>query len=219
MRSRLVSSLLRRKRKTSIAQEIGPKNLRYGEDHPAVRYRLGQLRCEPSRPLFRHSRLAAWAEPVCLAAEMKQSFRATARAPDAGEAVRGVPAVREPIHYTLHRAAQRTAGVLESILIGADEVLPVVTQDLAERIISKDAGAVSHGVFPAGVKQALQAAVGQGRCRVIGKGRLLLMSGSRRAAYGTETRTGHMAKRGRDCNHGCRPRTQGADVSEPENKG
>ena len=84
---------------------------------------------------------------------MKQSLRATARTLDAGEAVRGVPAIEEPVHDTLRRAAQRTAGVLKALFMGADKVLPVVTEDLVERIISKDAGTVSHGVYPADVKR------------------------------------------------------------------
>jgi hypothetical protein len=76
---------------------------------------------------------------------MKQSFRATARTLDAGEAVRGVPTIQEPVHDTFRRAAQHPAGVLKTLVIGADKVLPVVTQNLVERIISKDAGTVSHG--------------------------------------------------------------------------
>jgi len=78
---------------------------------------------------------------------MKQPLRAAARTLDAGEAVRGVPAIKEPIHDTLRRAAQGTAGVLKALLIGADKVLPVVAEDLVERIISKDAGMVSHGAY------------------------------------------------------------------------
>jgi len=138
---------------------------------------------------------------------MKQSLRATARTLDTGEAVLGVPAIEEPVHYTLRHAAQRTAGALKALLIGADEVLPVVAEDLVERIISKDAGAVSHGVYPADVKQAFQVAAGQDRCRGLGKGRLLLISGFRRATYGTETHIGDMAKGRQDCKRGCRPRT------------
>jgi hypothetical protein len=75
---------------------------------------------------------------------MKQSLRATARTFDAGEAVLGVPAIQEPVHDTLHRAAQHPAGVLKALFMGADKVLPVVAEDLVERIISKDAGTVSH---------------------------------------------------------------------------
>ena len=91
--------------------------------------------------------MAARTESPCLAAEMKQSFRATARTLDAGEAVRGVPTIQEPVHDTLRRAAQGTAGVLKALFMDADKVLPVVTQDLVERIISKDAGTVSHGAY------------------------------------------------------------------------
>ena len=144
---------------------------------------------------------------------MKQSLRATARTLDAGEAVRRVPAIEEPVHYTLRCAAQRTAGVLKALLIGADKVLPVVAEDLVERIISKDAGTVSHGVYPADVKQAFQAAAGQDRCRGMGKGRLQLISGFRRAAYGTETRIGDMAKGCRDCKRGCQSRTPRTESS------
>jgi hypothetical protein len=68
---------------------------------------------------------------------MKQSLRAAARTLDTGEAVRGVPAIEEPVHYTLRRAAQRAAGALKALLIGADEVLLVVAEDVVERIISK----------------------------------------------------------------------------------
>jgi hypothetical protein len=78
---------------------------------------------------------------------MKQSLRATARALDAGEAVLGVPAIQEPVHDTLRRAAQHPAGVLKALFMGADKVLPVVTQDLVEGIISKDAGTVSHDAY------------------------------------------------------------------------
>jgi len=71
----------------------------------------------------------------------------------AREAAHWVPAIEEPVHDTFRRATQRTGGLLESLFIGADKVLPVVAEDLVERIISKDAGAVSHGVYsvaPAG---------------------------------------------------------------------
>jgi hypothetical protein len=73
-------------------------------------------------------------------------------------------------------------------------------------MISKDAGTVGHGVYPADVKEAFQAAAGQDRCRGMSKGRLLLISGFRRATYGTETHIGNMAKGRRDCNRGCQSR-------------
>jgi hypothetical protein len=41
--------------------------------------------------------------------------------------------------------AQHPAGVLKALFMGADKVLPVVAEDLVERIISKNAGTVSHG--------------------------------------------------------------------------
>jgi hypothetical protein len=72
--------------------------------------------------------LAARTEAACPATEKKQSLRAAARALDAGESVRGVPAIEEPVHYTLRSAAQGAAGVLKALLIGADEVLPVVAE-------------------------------------------------------------------------------------------
>ena len=78
---------------------------------------------------------------------MKQSLRATARTLDAGEAVRGVPTIQEPVHDTLRRSAQHPAGVLKALFMGADKVLPVVAEDLVEGIISKDAGTVSHDAY------------------------------------------------------------------------
>ena len=78
---------------------------------------------------------------------MKQSLRATARTLDTGETVRGVSTIQEPVHDTFRRAAQHPAGVLKALFMGADKVLPVVTQDLVEGIISKDAGTVSHGAY------------------------------------------------------------------------
>jgi hypothetical protein len=129
----------------SIVKKIRSENLRYGEDHLAVKNRFGELVCEPSRPLLRNARLAAWDTSARLAAEMKQSLRAAARALDTGETARGIPTIQEPVHDTLHRAAQHPAGVLKALVAGADKVLPVVTRDLVWRIISKDAGTVSHG--------------------------------------------------------------------------
>jgi hypothetical protein len=73
---------------------------------------------------------------------MQQPLRSTRGALDPGEAVHRVPAIEKPLHDTLRRSAQRAAGLLESLFIGADKVLPVVIEDLVERIIAKDAGAI-----------------------------------------------------------------------------
>ena len=40
--------------------------------------------------------------------------------------------------------------------MGADEVPPMVGEDLVKRIIAEDAGAVSHSVYPADVKRAFR---------------------------------------------------------------
>jgi hypothetical protein len=68
-------------------------------------------------------------------------------------------------------SVQNTAGVLKALLIGTDKVLPVVAENLVERIIPEDAGTISHGVHPADVKRAFQATAGQDRCREIDGGR------------------------------------------------
>jgi len=82
------------------------------------------------------------------------------------EPSRGVPAIQEPVRDTLRRAAQHPAGALKALIMGADKVLPVVAEDLVERIISKDAGTVSHG--------ADQGKTGAGVCaRIIGAGSYL----------------------------------------------
>lgn len=117
---------------------------------------LSQIVCEPSRPFFRPARQAAWAESARLAAEMQQFFRATARALDTGEAVHGIPAIEEPVHHAPGHTAQRPAGMLETLFIGAEEVPPMVAQDFIENILSKTAGAVSHGVCPADDSQPYQ---------------------------------------------------------------
>jgi hypothetical protein len=54
--------------------------------------------------------------------------------------------------------------------IGADKILPVVAENLVERIIPVDAGTVSHGVHPADVKRAFQATAEQDRCLEIDDG-------------------------------------------------
>jgi hypothetical protein len=56
-------------------------------------------------------------------------------------------------------------------------------------------------------------AAGQDRCRGMGRERLLLISGFRRAAYGAETRIGDMAKGRRDCKRGCQSRALCTSVS------
>ncbi len=83
---------------------------------------------------------------------MQQPLRSTGGALDPGEAVHRVPVIEKPVHDTLHRSTRRAACVLESLFAGPDEVLPMVIEDLVERIIAKDAGAISHGVHPAKVK-------------------------------------------------------------------
>jgi len=74
---------------------------------------------------------------------MKQPLRTALGTLDAREAAHWVPAIEEPVHDTFRRATQRTGGLLESLFIGADKVLPVVAEDLVERIISKNAGTIS----------------------------------------------------------------------------
>jgi hypothetical protein len=64
------------------------------------------------------------------AAEMQQPLRSTRGALDPDEAVHRVPAIEKRLHDTLRRSAQRPAGLLESLFIGADKVLPVVIEDL-----------------------------------------------------------------------------------------
>jgi hypothetical protein len=44
--------------------------------------------------------------------------------------------------------------VLETFFIVAEKVLPVFTEDPVKRIISKTAGAVCHGEYPAGDKSS-----------------------------------------------------------------
>jgi hypothetical protein len=55
---------------------------------------------------------------------MQEFFRAAVRALDTGEAVHGISVIKEPAHDTLRHIAQRTAGMLEMLFVGADKVPP-----------------------------------------------------------------------------------------------
>ncbi len=91
---------------------------------------LSQITCEPSRPLYRLSRLTTGAESACLAAEMQQLFHATAFPLIRAKPFMGFPQSRNRL--TTFPATPRRACMLETLLIGVEKALPVVSDYVNE---------------------------------------------------------------------------------------